>query len=152
MHEKNLVEILHLEKLSSFEKQIGMNMLTFFFWRKNQTRNGGRRTLVYLLAKRVKFYLFPLFKNVPFFSFFLSLLLLCRLRVLLIWKASDPNGNTYKYDQCCGSKIQTHWICIRVLNFGSICIWIQVQIRIQGYTKSFWKNKLKIILEKNTFL
>ena len=68
MHEKNLVEILHLEKLSSFEKQIGMNMLTFR--RKNQTRNGGRRTLLYLLAKRVKFYLFPLFKNVPFFLFF----------------------------------------------------------------------------------
>ena len=150
MHEKNLVEILHLEKLSSFEKQIGMNMLTFR--RKNQTRNGGRRTLLHLLAKRSNSTSFPYSKMFHFFRFFLSLLLLCRLRVLLIWKASDPNGNTYKYDQCCGSKIQTHWICIRVLNFGSICIWIQVQIRIQGYTKSFWKNKLKIILEKNTFL
>ena len=150
MHEKNLVEILHLEKLSSFEKQIGMNMLTFR--RKNQTRNGGRRTCYTYLQKESNSTSFPYSKMFHFFSFFLSLLLLCRLRVLLIWKASDPNGNTYKYDQCCGSKIQTHWICIRVLNFGSICIWIQVQIRIQGYTKSFWKNKLKIILEKNTFL
>ena len=68
MHEKNLVEILHLEKLSSFEKQIGMNMLTFR--RKNQTRNGGRRTLLYLLAKRSNSTSFPYSKMFHFFSFF----------------------------------------------------------------------------------
>ena len=44
--------------------------------------------------------------------------------------------------------IQIHWFWIRIRDFGSI--WIRIQVWIQGYTINF-ERKIKIILDKTIF-